>query len=115
MSKIAVFVPVYNEEAYLAKTISTILAQDHTDFDLLVSENHSTDGTLDILRDLEAKDSRIKVLRPEKKLNSYGNFCFLVDHLNSHPDYPDVQHPHFWVVAAVGSPTRSLPPPMCGW
>lgn len=86
MSKIAVFVPVYNEEAYLAKTISTILAQDHTDFDLLVSENHSTDGTLDILRDLEAKDSRIKVLRPEKKLNSYGNFCFLVDHLN-HGNY----------------------------
>jgi glycosyltransferase involved in cell wall biosynthesis len=82
MSKIAVFMPVYNEEAYLAKTISTILAQDHADFDLLVSENHSTDGTPDILHTLAATDSRIKVLRPEKKLNSYGNFCFLVDHLN---------------------------------
>jgi cellulose synthase/poly-beta-1,6-N-acetylglucosamine synthase-like glycosyltransferase len=82
MSKIAVFLPVYNEEAYIAKTISSILVQDYADFDLLISENHSTDGTLEILRRFQAQDSRIKVLRPEQKLNSYGNFCFLAQHVN---------------------------------
>lgn len=82
MSKIAVFIPVHNEEAYIEKTVSSILAQDYADFDLLISENHSTDGTLAKLRALEARDSRVKVLRPQEKLNSYGNFCFLANEVN---------------------------------
>ena len=79
MNKIAVFIPIHNEEVYIERTISSVLAQDHVDFDIFISENHSTDGTLIKLRELERKDSRIKLLRPTEKLNSYGNFCFLVD------------------------------------
>lgn len=82
MSKIAIFVPVHNEEAYIEKTMTSILAQDYADFDLIISENHSTDGTLNQLREIEARDSRVKVLQPKEKLNSYGNFCFLADHVN---------------------------------
>ena len=82
MKKIAVFIPVHNEEAYIEITIASVLAQNHADFDIVISENHSTDGTLAKLRELEQKDSRIKVLQPAEKLNSYGNFCFLVDQLD---------------------------------
>ena len=82
MNKIAVFIPVHNEEAYIAKTLSSLLVQDYPDFDVLVSENHSTDGTLAILREFEARDCRVQVLRPEQKLNSHGNLCFLADKVN---------------------------------
>ena len=82
MSKIAVFIPVHNEKAYIAKTLDSLLVQDYPDFDVLVSENHSTDGTLDILREFEARDPRVQVLRPEQKLNSHGNLCFLVAKVN---------------------------------
>jgi len=82
MTKLAVFIPVHNEGAYIEKTLSTILAQDHSDFDVLVSENHSTDDSLAKLQAIASRDSRVKILRPEQKLNSYGNFCFLVNHVN---------------------------------
>lgn len=82
MNKIAVFIPVHNEEDYLAKTLDSVLVQDYPNFEVLVSENHSTDGTLGILREYEGRDSRVKVFRPENKLNSYGNFCFLSDIVN---------------------------------
>jgi hypothetical protein len=57
------------------------LVQDYADFDLLISENHSSDGTPQLLNALAASDSRIRVLRPDQKLNSYGNFCFLASHV----------------------------------
>lgn len=82
MSKIAVFIPVHNEEAYIAKTLDSLLVQDYADFEVLVSENHSTDGSLAILREYEARDPRVVVLRPEYKLNSHGNMCFLADRVN---------------------------------
>lgn len=82
MNKIAVFIPVHNEEAYIAKALDSLLVQDYPDFDVLVSENHSTDGTLAILREFEARDTRIQVFQPEQKLNSHGNLCFLADKIN---------------------------------
>lgn len=82
MGKIAVFIPVHNEEAYIAKTLDSLLVQDYPDFEVLVSENHSTDGSLDILRGYEERDPRVKVLRPEHKLNSHGNMCFLAERVN---------------------------------
>jgi len=81
--KIAVFIPVHNEEAYIAKTLDSLMVQDYPDFEVLVSENHSTDNTLDILREYEARDPRVHVLRPEQKLNSHGNLCFLTGKVNA--------------------------------
>jgi glycosyltransferase involved in cell wall biosynthesis len=82
MSKIAVFIPVHNEEAFIERTVLSVLAQDFADFELIISENHSTDGTLAKLSELKERDSRVKVLQPQQKLNSYGNFCFLADQVN---------------------------------
>ncbi len=82
MNKVAIFIPLHNEEVYIEKTVSSILAQDYPDFDLIVSENHSTDSSLAILRRLESMDSRVKVIRPETKLNSHGNLCFVADHVS---------------------------------
>lgn len=83
MRNIAIFIPVYNEANYIERTVSSILEQDYADFDLIISENHSTDETLSKLFALEKKDDRVKILRPAEKLNSYGNFTFVEDYVRS--------------------------------
>jgi glycosyltransferase involved in cell wall biosynthesis len=50
MKKIAIGLPVYNGARYLAAAIDSILAQSYGDFDLLISDNASTDGTEEICR-----------------------------------------------------------------
>jgi glycosyltransferase involved in cell wall biosynthesis len=43
--KISVIIPAYNEEKYLKQTLEAILAQDYPDFEVIVVDNASTDGT----------------------------------------------------------------------
>lgn len=82
MEKIAVFLPVHNEEKYIQKTIDSILQQDYENFDLVISENHSTDATLEWVFEANRLDTRIKVIRPPEKLNSFGNLNFAVRYVN---------------------------------
>ena len=49
MAKVCVALPVYNAEGFLAETLDSILAQTFTDFELVISDNASTDGSLDLL------------------------------------------------------------------
>lgn len=58
---VSVCVPAYQAEKYLAATINSILRQTFEDFELLVVDNASTDGTGEILRGLT--DPRLRVLR----------------------------------------------------
>jgi len=55
---ISIGVPVYNGENYLAATLDSILAQSFSDFELIVSDNASTDGTEDVCRNYQARVSR---------------------------------------------------------
>jgi glycosyltransferase involved in cell wall biosynthesis len=48
--KISIVIPAYNEEAYLAQTIRSALAQDYSDFEVIVVNNASTDRTEEIAR-----------------------------------------------------------------
>lgn len=57
--KISVCVPVYNGEKYIAQTLVSLLGQDYPDFEVIVSDNQSTDGTAEIVRDLAAQNSRL--------------------------------------------------------
>ena len=58
--------PVYNAQNWVAPAIHSILSQTHTGFELLVIDDHSTDGTEEILRGL--KDSRIRYIRHANNL-----------------------------------------------
>ncbi|MGB1249201.1 MAG: glycosyltransferase family 2 protein [Candidatus Promineifilaceae bacterium] len=62
---ISVNMPVYNGEQYLSEAIESILAQTHTDFELVIVNDGSTDGTADILDSYTVQDRRIKVLHNE--------------------------------------------------
>jgi glycosyltransferase involved in cell wall biosynthesis len=57
----SVVVPLFNKRAYIRRTIDSILAQSLTDFELIVVDDGSTDGSLDALADVQ--DSRIKIIQ----------------------------------------------------
>lgn len=63
--KISVIVPVYNTEKYLQHCIDSILAQTFTDFELLLIDDGSKDGSGVICDKYAAKDKRVKVFHKE--------------------------------------------------
>ncbi|OKP93864.1 glycosyltransferase [Paenibacillus sp. P46E] len=60
MTKISVLMPVFNMAPYIEESICSILTQTYTDFELLIMDDGSTDGTLDIIRKFD--DRRIKLI-----------------------------------------------------
>jgi glycosyltransferase involved in cell wall biosynthesis len=60
---LTVLTTVFNAERYLGQTIESILTQDFTDFEYLIVDDGSTDGTAEILRQWAARDPRIVIER----------------------------------------------------
>jgi teichuronic acid biosynthesis glycosyltransferase TuaG len=59
---VSIIIPVYNTEKYLEEAIQSVLLQTYTQWELLIVDDASTDGTLSIAEESQTKDSRIKVL-----------------------------------------------------
>jgi glycosyltransferase involved in cell wall biosynthesis len=72
--RLSIGLPVYNGEAYLEQAFKSILSQSYEDFDLIVSDNASTDRTHAICLDYAAQDSRIILQRNEVNLGAAQNF-----------------------------------------
>jgi glycosyltransferase involved in cell wall biosynthesis len=60
--KVSVIMPAYNADRYIAQAIESILGQSFRDFELLVLDDGSTDGSLNMAKAYESKDSRVRVL-----------------------------------------------------
>ena len=67
MLMISVIVPVYNTEQYLPRCIESILSQSFTDFELLLIDDGSTDGSGAICDEYAKKDYRIRVFHQENQ------------------------------------------------
>ena len=65
MPKLSVIVPVYNTEEYLRECIDSILAQTFTDFELILVNDGSTDGSGAICDEYAGKDPRIRVIHQQ--------------------------------------------------
>jgi glycosyltransferase involved in cell wall biosynthesis len=74
MPRVSIGLPVYNGENFLEPAIDSILAQCFTDFELIISDNASTDGTEEICREYAKKDARILYYRQEKNLGAIANY-----------------------------------------
>lgn len=59
---ISIITTCYNREAYIAQTIQSVLDQTHEDFELIIWDDGSTDGSLEIAQAYAKKDDRIKVI-----------------------------------------------------
>ncbi|MCK9401170.1 MAG: glycosyltransferase family 2 protein [Bacteroidales bacterium] len=73
MPKVSVCLLTYNRAKYLPSTLDTILAQSLRDFELIISDNCSTDNTLQVCLEYAKKDSRIRYRRNERNLGMTGN------------------------------------------
>ena len=77
--KLSVGMPVYNGEPYIGIAINSILDQTFGDFELIISDNASTDHTEDICRDFASRDKRVIYSRSEENLGAAQNYNRLVD------------------------------------
>ena len=71
--KVSVLMTAYNRAPYIASSIESVLAQTFGDFELLITDNCSTDATFDIAKQYERLDPRIRVVRNERNLGHFGN------------------------------------------
>ena len=81
--KIDILLATYNGEEYINEQIDSILNQTYSNFRLLISDDNSTDKTLEILRDYEKKDDRIKVFENKENKGVVKNFEFLLKKVES--------------------------------
>lgn len=66
--RLSVVMSVYNAEKYLAQTIDSVLNQTFKDYEFIILDDASTDGTLQIIQDYAQKDARIKVVENKENL-----------------------------------------------
>lgn len=64
-SKFSIIMPCHNGAKYIADSIRSVIAQIYTDWELIVIDDCSTDNSVEIVQQLAAKDSRIKLLKTE--------------------------------------------------
>ena len=65
---VSVVIPVYNCEKYIETAVNSVLNQSFSDFEIIIVNDASTDGTSGILQRLQRKDSRIRVIDQKKNL-----------------------------------------------
>jgi glycosyltransferase involved in cell wall biosynthesis len=71
---VSLALPVYNGEKYIGEAIHSILNQTYKDFELIITDNASTDGTEKICRDFATSDPRVRYVRNEHNLGAGPNF-----------------------------------------
>lgn len=89
MPLVSVILPVFNQEKYLDETIKSILQQSFTDFEIIIMDDGSTDGSANIIRRYQQQDQRIKAFFGENVGKSIatnnlvakasGNWCVFLD------------------------------------
>ena len=88
--KISIFLPIYNKANYLKKSIGSIQIQTIKDIEIIAVNDCSEDNTLEVLKEMEKKDKRIKIINNDKNrgllysramgiLNSKGKYLMNLD------------------------------------
>jgi glycosyltransferase involved in cell wall biosynthesis len=124
--RLTVGLPVYNGRNYVAESLEALLGQSYSDFELIISDNASTDGTAEVCRRYAKEDSRVRYVRQPRNIGLAPNHNFLVAQARgemfkwaSHDDlyardllkscvqaldeHPDVVLAHSWTAMIDGS------------
>lgn len=124
--RLTIGLPVYNGENYLAEAIESLLGQTYEDFELIISDNASTDDTANICGAFQKQDSRIRYFRQQRNIGLSPNHNFTLARATgelfkwaSHDDlygrdllrlcvealdeYPDVVLAHSWTARIDGA------------
>ena len=77
--RVSIGMPVYNGEQFIHEALDSLLSQTYQNFELIISDNASTDGTARICLEYAQKDSRIRYVRQLINKGPTANFQFVLD------------------------------------
>lgn len=77
--RLSIGMPVYNAEPWLAESIGALQEQTFQDFELIISDNASSDRSLQIAERLASVDSRIRIVRQSRNIGANGNYLAVLD------------------------------------
>ncbi|MBX9878566.1 MAG: glycosyltransferase family 2 protein [Candidatus Obscuribacterales bacterium] len=77
---VSVCLPVFNGKDYLAHAIESVLAQTLVDFELLIADDQSDDGSSKIIEDYACRDKRIKAWRNTERKGLFANYNECIMH-----------------------------------
>jgi glycosyltransferase involved in cell wall biosynthesis len=72
--KVSIGMPVFNGQPYITNAINSLLAQTYKNFELIISDNASTDSTEEICRAYAENDTRISYTRKKNNVGAFSNF-----------------------------------------
>ena len=124
--RLTIGLPVYNGEKYLGEAIDALLGQSYEDFELIISDNASTDGTAEICQRSAQTDARVRYIRQPKNIGLAPNHNVVVEQARGElfkwaanddlyareliercvealDEYPDVVLAHCWTARIDGS------------
>jgi glycosyltransferase involved in cell wall biosynthesis len=107
---VTIGMPVYNGEAYLSRTLDSLLEQEWRDFELIISDNASTDRTSEIIADRAVADDRVRAVRQPTNLGVGPNFRYVLAQATGEyfmwAAHDDVWEPGFLtaLLACMGDP-----------
>lgn len=73
-ASISILLPVLNGRSYLDDALDTLLSQSFTDFEVIICDDGSSDGSYEILERFASEDKRIKLVKNNRKLGLFGNY-----------------------------------------
>lgn len=76
---VSIGLPVFNGENYLAEAIESLLNQSHSNFELIISDNASTDRTARIIEQYMRSDTRIRAFRQDSNIGAAANYLFTLE------------------------------------
>lgn len=95
---VSVLMTAYNREKYIAMAIESVLNSTFSDFELIIVDDCSVDSTVEIAKEFEKQDSRIKVYVNEKNLGDYPNrnkaASYAMGRYIKYLDSDDILYPH---------------------
>lgn len=72
--KVSIIIPTYNREKIIEETLVSAINQDYNDYEIVITDNCSTDKTYDILKEYEKKYKNIRVYQNSKNLGPVRNW-----------------------------------------
>jgi glycosyltransferase involved in cell wall biosynthesis len=76
--RLSIGLPVFNGSSFLRQSLDALLGQSFTDFELILSDNASTDETPDICAEYAERDGRVRYVRQEKNIGAIPNHNYVV-------------------------------------
>lgn len=94
---VSVVTPFYNTAPYIAECIESILAQDYANFEFILSDNCSDDGSREIIEPYAARDARIKYIRHDAFVNQVQNYNRALRIISEESRYCKVVQADDWI------------------